>query len=35
MIGVYRPPNASCANDYIRLEEELNDVFGHRFRRNY
>ena len=26
MIGVYRPPKASCANDYIRLEEELNDV---------
>ena len=28
MIGVYRPPKASRANDYIRLEEELNDVLG-------
>ena len=28
MIGVYRPPKASYANDYIRLEEELNDVLG-------
>ena len=28
MIGVYRSPKASRANDYIRLEEELNDVLG-------
>ena len=28
IIGVYRPPKASSANDYIRLEEELNDVLG-------
>lgn len=27
MIGVYRPLKVSCANDYIRLEEEQNDVF--------
>ena len=28
MTGVYRPPKASCTNDYIRLEEELNDLLG-------
>ena len=26
MIGVYRPPKASCPNYYTRLEEELNEL---------